>query len=485
VRAAWARDAAPAAAAFAASLALSVPVAVRRPLVNNDGVFYLLAADAFTRDGFAVAGSTYGWPFHPILIALAASLLGCSTETAARIVAALLLALTCSALVAVVRALGGGLRLQWLAAAVAIAHPWLNHARALVVRDAGVWAFGLLALAMLLRLEKEPRLATAAWCAASGVAAVLFRAEAIALMAAAAAAVALRLPATRRRRAVLTAALAAPLVAAAVLGAWWLSLHPAHGTFDVSWEPFRRSAGALAAAFPTPYGREYAPYLLAAGLLALPLVKAIKTAGLVHCGLAAAGVARGPAASAFQRAALGCTLAAAFAPLALQAARLLFLESRHTVFATLVACAWAPAGLEWLLKRGARVATALAVALAATVASSLPLRAGRGEPVLAAADWVRANARGGRLHTNSLQVAYYSGAAVDWPRVNHANVHGPWDGVALAAGDVWAVRVDRSDAESRARMDAAPGFRRAAEFVGDGGDAVRVLVCVARCVTPR
>ena len=104
------RHHAPAAAAFAASLALSAAVLARRPLVNNDGIFYLLAADAFTRDGFAVAGATYGWPFHPILVALAASLLGVSAETAARAVGALLLALACAAFVAVVRALDGGRR---------------------------------------------------------------------------------------------------------------------------------------------------------------------------------------------------------------------------------------------------------------------------------------------------------------------------------------------------------------------------------------
>ena len=33
-----------------------------RPLVNNDGIVYLVAAEAFARDGFEAARAIHGWP---------------------------------------------------------------------------------------------------------------------------------------------------------------------------------------------------------------------------------------------------------------------------------------------------------------------------------------------------------------------------------------------------------------------------------------
>ena len=46
---------APESAAALGSLVLSALVFARRPLPNNDGVYYLLAAEAFARDGLTAA----------------------------------------------------------------------------------------------------------------------------------------------------------------------------------------------------------------------------------------------------------------------------------------------------------------------------------------------------------------------------------------------------------------------------------------------
>ena len=466
---------APALAAAAASALLSAAVLLRRPLVNNDGVYYMLAAEAFAEGGLAAARAVYLWPFFSVLVAAVAAVLRVSTETAAQLTCAALLALASGAFVSVVRDLGGSRRVQWLAAAVVVAHPWLNMGRDEVLRDTGVWALGLLALRALLRME-HPRAGHVALWAVPGAAAVLFRPDAAALLLAAPLAMFLGRDGARRRlpwaAGVLVAALA---VLAAVLG--WMFTQP---TIEVSGGHFRRAAAALADAFPLPYGREYAPFLLAAGLAFLPLVKTLKTMGLVHLGLSTAGALRARPESAFHRRAIAATQAAAALPLVLQAGRLLFVESRYTVFATLVLALLAPFGAAWIVARAPRWGAAVVgAALVLTLAASVPLGDTSGAHVRAAARWVRDNAHGAKLRTNSPQIAYLSGAAVDLPLVQQALVNGALDGSQFRPGDLWAVRVAPGDAALRRRLEAMPSFARRASFEGAGGDAVYVYACSA------
>ena len=182
------------------SLALSVVVLALRPLPNNDGVYYLLTADAFARHGLSAASAIHPWPFHSVLIAGAAAVFGVSTELAAQGIGALLLAVASAAFVAIARALGADRRVAWLATVVVLCHPWLNRTRALIVRDGGVWALGLLALLLVLRSDQGRRVrALAGWAACSALA-VLFRPEAAALMVGAPLAIAIASDMERRKR---------------------------------------------------------------------------------------------------------------------------------------------------------------------------------------------------------------------------------------------------------------------------------------------
>ena len=465
---------APALAAGLGSALLSAAVLLRRPLFNNDGAYYLLAAEAWAREGLDAARAVYPWPFFSVLVALLARLLGSSMETAAHLLCGFLLALASAAFVKVVARLGGGAREQWLAVAVVLAHPWLNQARGQILRDFGVWALGLLALATLLRFEHPRRGDVALW-AGLGTGAVLFRPDAAALLLAPPVALLLRRDAAGRRRIPVAAGALVFALSVTAAALAWLLTHP---VVEVSADHFLRASAALAASFPLPYGREYAPLLLATGLAVLPVVKTLKALGLVHTLLAALGAWRARPASPFHRAALAATLAAAALPLYVQAARLLFVESRYTVFATLVIALLAPFGAGWLLQRAPRwSAVALAAVLAATLVGSLPLDDRSATHVRAAAAWVRDNGRGARLHTNSLQVAYLSGAPVDWPRVHLATVNGAVDGSDFRPGDLWAVRFGAGDAALRRRVDAMTAFQPRAAFEGPGGDAVRIYAC--------
>lgn len=469
-------------AAGVGSVLLSALALLPRPLVNNDGILYLVAAEEFARGGFGAARQIHGWPFHSVLVAGVAAALRVPMETAAQLVAGLLTAVACLSFVAVVRAVGGDRRAQWFAAAIVLAHPWLNASRALVVRDVGVWAFGLLALALALRLDEPPRLRPALQWAACSVAAVLFRPDAIVLMAAAPLALVLdggQVP--RRERLVGALALLVPMVLAAGGAVAWILAEP---VYEMSAAPFRDAAGALASSFPLPYGREYAPFILGLGLIAVPIVKAIKTAGVAHTALAALGIARGGPRNRFHRALLWTTLAAAILPLFIHVFRLLFVESRYTVFATLVLGVWAALGLAWLFERSRPLAILAAVALALTLATSLPLRRGHEGHVRAAAAWIEENAPGARVHTNSLQLAYASRARVDWKLVQNAAMNGAWDNVPLALGDVWAVRIAPGDEAQRRRLDDTRFLERAAAFPSADGDVVFVYRCrAAACVS--
>ncbi len=475
---------APEIAATLGSLALSAAVLARRQLPNNDGVYYLLAAEAFARDGLGASSAIHPWPFYSVLIAGAATLFGVSTEAAAHGIGALLLATASTAFVAVVRALGADRTVAWLATAVVLCHPWLNRTRALIVRDAGVWAFGLLALLLVLRSERGRRVSALGGWAACSALAVLFRPDASALMAGGAIAVAIAGDMERKKRWAVAIALLVPALLAAGSAVAWLSHHPTHPGGLMSLGPFDRGAAALAASFPLPYGREYAPYILAWGLLVIPLVKTFNAAGVAHAALSVVGVGQGAALTGFQRAALLATLGAALVPLYLQVMRLLFLEGRYTVFATLVLSVWAPFGLGWLLRPGGpggrrAAGGVLALALFASLALNLPVRPPPEDHVLAAANWIRLNGRGARLHTNSLQLAYESGAPVVWNLVNHAQVHGALDGVGVAANEVWAVRIAPGDTALGVRLSQTRKFRPAASFVGADGDAVLIFRCAA------
>jgi hypothetical protein len=315
---------------------------------------------------------------------------------------------------------------------------------------------------------------------------VLFRPDALALMTAAPLAAALRRETPPRERVAFVMAVLLPTIAIGVWTVRWLVADP---SFDVSPNPFRTAAAALAASFPLPYGREYSSLILAAGLAAVPVVKTLKAAGLVHLALAAVALARG-AIARFDRAVLWATLAAAMVPLYVQVMRLLFVESRYTVFATLVLSLWAPFGLAVLLRRDAPPAwrmagLAAAAGLAATLVVSLPMRETTGDHLRQAAGWIREHAPAGRLHTNSLQLAYLAGRPVDWRLVRNAAVNGALDGDVAARGETWAVRVAPEDAVLRARLDAMKQFTPAASFKAEDGDEVRIYACTgaAGCIS--
>lgn len=476
---------APEAVAASGSLLLSAAVHLQRSLPNNDGVFYILSAEAFAQGGIRAAATFHPWPFYSVLIAWVSAVFGLSAETAAHLTGSLLLALVSVLIVALARECGGDTRVAWCAALIALCHPWLNRTRILIVRDDGAWAFGLLALLLLLRSDRGRRLGPLAGWALCGVLAALCRPETVALMAAGPLAIATASdlePRLRRTRSLMLCVPATLATAGAIV---WLAREPARYRDLFTLEALTNAWGALAAAFPLPYGREYAPFIVLTGLLLIPFVKTLKAMGLVHLGLAVAGGAAGVGmkTDAFMRTAWGITLIASIAPLYAQLFRLLFVESRYTVLATLLLSILAPFGLARGFRPAAtsrwRLASAvLLLALLATAAMNFPRRTKSEDQILAGADWIRTRAPGVRLHTSSLQLAYRSGATVNWNAVQHAQMNGRPGVVQASAGDLWSVYL-APNASVPATAGSPADFSLVASFPFSGAETLALYRCGA------
>src|SRR5207245_2428363 len=154
---------------------------------------------------------------------------------AANLIDSALLALASAAFVRLVRQLSADRRAQWLATFVILSHPGLNRFRTVLVRDFGLWAFGLLALGELIRFGGRRDAWTALSWTLLGMSTLVFRPEAAPLFVAGPLTMLVG-PGPWRERVRLAVRLAAFPLALALGAAAWLRLHPVelmqlrHGT---------------------------------------------------------------------------------------------------------------------------------------------------------------------------------------------------------------------------------------------------------------
>lgn len=167
--------------ALAASLLLSLWAVYVDPVINNDGILYVEAAEHFRSGQWGSGLSIYKWPFYSLVISAAGAVTGLAGGHAAYAVNALLYVLLVLGFVALIRSLGAGRTIQWVALLVALAHPGLNEYRAFVIRDIGYWASYLWALAYFFAyLQQRSNDLFAGWVVCS-VLAFLFRIEGVLL----------------------------------------------------------------------------------------------------------------------------------------------------------------------------------------------------------------------------------------------------------------------------------------------------------------
>jgi len=137
-------------AALLGVVSLLIAVSAQNP-VNNDGIKYLQAAEAFANSGLKAAMEVYRWPFYSILIALAAKLSGLSFEHAAYLLNAALLVIIVGSFVTLAKDLGGSSTTQLFAAILILGHPQLHVYQNYIIRGFGYWGFSLLSLLFLIR----------------------------------------------------------------------------------------------------------------------------------------------------------------------------------------------------------------------------------------------------------------------------------------------------------------------------------------------
>ena len=148
--------------------------------INYDGILYLSVAKLIAAGDWSGACHVHQcWLLFPFLIATVGKLTGLGLEHAAYLLNTVFSGLLVFAFLTLVRELGANRTTLVIAAFVILSHPFLNDARAEVIRDHGYWALYLLMVLFFVRYWRDASWSYAfAWMAAA-VAATLFRIEGI------------------------------------------------------------------------------------------------------------------------------------------------------------------------------------------------------------------------------------------------------------------------------------------------------------------
>ena len=152
------------------------------PLFNPDGVFYLVAAEAWIENGIRAALEIYWRPFYSILIGAFALLSGLSALASAHVIDALFAATLLVAVQLLIREFGGDLRIQSVGLVLFLLWPSLDEYRTMIGRDLGYWAAALLALVVLIRYARSGRLRLMGLFYGAVLVAMLFRPEAVVML---------------------------------------------------------------------------------------------------------------------------------------------------------------------------------------------------------------------------------------------------------------------------------------------------------------
>ncbi len=476
------------AAAAVASVVASLVHLHFDPLVNPDGIAYLLAAQAWLDAGYAGAASVYPLPIYSILIAAVARLSGWSLLTSAHCLDVVSIALLIVGLQRLARAMGGGVRVQAIVVLLALLLPELNGFRSFVLRDFGYWACWAYALVALLRYAESPTARRGAvffgWC----IAGALFRVEALALAGLMPIAL-LFLPSRRAAAGWLYLSIAFGSAVALV----WVAAQPASSAAEWFRETLAKTA-TLAAAIPAtvrgqidgfatavlnPQFHDYAAAGVLGGLLAMIVVHVVNAASVPVIAVAALGVWRGALRGVTRPAAavLGMALAIVIASLAAVLAARGIIQTRYAMpagflllilasFAVDAACAAAD---PRALRRVYALAGFAAMYFVAEAAFGL---ANSKQHYLQAADWLAHNTpANARIVTNDPRVVYLANRSVDW---RGFDISTSFDTRALRLDgfDYLAVFVSRRDPGARTRFADVADLRNVAQFDNGHGDAV-------------
>ena len=141
----------------ALTLALFAFANLRSPLVNEDGVLYLLLAERIGNEGLSSAFALYDRPFYPWLISAIHAVSGLSLTHSALCLDATFCVLLTLAFTEFCRLLYDDRAVLPWAALLILAHPKLNNYFGFVIRDIGYWALLFVSFCAWLRHLHDAR----------------------------------------------------------------------------------------------------------------------------------------------------------------------------------------------------------------------------------------------------------------------------------------------------------------------------------------
>ena len=105
------------------------------PIINNDGVHYILTAEYIAAGQWQEALQTFKWPAYSALIFLVQLITNVEFKTAAHIVTAIGFTFVALGFMAVVHVLGASKRVMWYALITILIYPGINEFRSFLIRD--------------------------------------------------------------------------------------------------------------------------------------------------------------------------------------------------------------------------------------------------------------------------------------------------------------------------------------------------------------
>lgn len=412
----------PTRAAFIGSLLLTL-IAVQTHLINRDGILYIDLARSVLDNGigslFSEKRWAYNWPFFPALIAAFAKLSGLHVELAAHTLDALLLAGTCTLIVAITQRAWP--TAGWAACLVVLAMPAYNSYRHEILREYGFWFFSVLALWLAMQWHDSRRWKLALGCQLALVASALFRLEAVAFFPVLAMWQLYAAPPGARLRAALQiagiplalGALAALTLASGLFVSPDRVLYYLNAINPVSKVRLFEEAGRTlyeSGALKYKYSREEAGYILFFGLLSVIPVKFVQMTGVLLIPLGYQLAIRSFRETLARLQPLGWVFVIYTLILAIFVTDQFFLVGRYVSFLNLLAVPVAAVGLSLLIERFPRwryilVALVVLTALANTISTSP-----RKTNIVEAGRWLAANVQDpARVYVESARVTYYAG----------------------------------------------------------------------------
>ena len=486
--------------AVTGSLLLSLWAYYADDVINNDGIGYVRAAEEFARGEWRYAVQTYKWPFYSGFIALTSLASGISLEKSALLLNAVFFVLLVISFVTVVRVLGGGRAVLWIALLVVLFHPAVNKFRAFIIRDPGYLAFVFAGLYGFFTYLKDGGRRYNVAAVSCFLLATLFRVEGMIFLAVSQYLALTHGPRPLIGRRAATVLLLAAAAAMFVLLVWW-NFEPTREMdhtaileqpvrfLQAAWSQLAGGIGERLAGIRdlllVKYSSGYAVFLFVAITFTILVAEIVNSTGVIYAFLALYGWRYG---LLFPRHGLLRPWAALVLVNALFLYMFVFLQwfmtDRYPLAVTLLLLLAAPFVLHFLYHRlwlggvGAKrtLFGALVLVLALGGIKGLDLFTGKSY-IKAAGLWLRDNAPpGASVYTNNRILAFYAGRGL---KVHFDRYRKNWKSykfrarVARKRYDYLALRVKSEEQPFSARLPVVLGETPVAVFSkGDGSEVL-------------